>query len=260
MKTVMKRISVAALALVMCAAFMPVLGGQAHAGSSVIKLPNNKAVTVAPQGSWTFDQMFSYKAPGTGVVKLHVNNNGYNYYAQGFTAGGKKLTEQMRNGNFPGGVVTLAVSKGKTYHIKLYRLDSDHSPTVKAVFTKVKEKSGKKKSKAKTIKKGKWAKGTISMGERKADWYKFKVKKNNSRATLDVYGEVSGMMVFTVYAKKGGKLKKLGSRTSLGFNAFEGSFKLTYSTRMGKVQKGTYYVKVSPKNSLSNGYYQLKYR
>ena len=48
---------------------------------------------------------------------------------------------------------------------------------MKVTNTAIKEKSGKKKSKAVLIKKKKTKKGTIVAGEKRTDWYKFKVTK-----------------------------------------------------------------------------------
>ena len=110
-------------------------------------------------------------------------------------------------------------------------------------------KSGKSKSKAATLKKGKYKKGVIVAGSTKAQWFKIKKSKNNKTFKVILKGATNNELKVTIY--KGGK-KYYGPNTVYYNNS---GIKLT----MFYAPKGTYYVKVAP-GKKSSGYYKVKWK
>lgn len=154
------------------------------------------------------------------------------------------------------------VKKGKTYYIKVA---SDGGVKVTAKLTKVKDKSGKKKSKALNIKKGKKGViGVISAGTTKAKWYKIKVpKKQKLKIKFSVYltdgvqFSMTGPHMYpfgkTYYGKNasvvGGQLNiqrgNFGDQRIISLN--------------GKADPGTYYISVRPTAKTTNGYFKISW-
>jgi methionine-rich copper-binding protein CopC len=150
---------------------------------------------------------------------------------------------------------TFAVKKGTTYYFLVTSngVSAGNFQSITVKNTAIKEKSGAKKKKAVAIKAKKTVKGTILPESKAADWYKITVKKKKA-VTINFNCNVTGGLVITVYTKGG---KKIGDNTNSGSNQ---SLALTYSTTYQKVNKGTYYIKISRKNSLSSGTYSLKWK
>lgn len=141
------------------------------------------------------------------------------------------------------------VKKGTTYFIRVTSSYSSKGGYIfKVTNSKITEKSGKKKSKAVTIKKGKTKKGTIVAGSSQADWYKFK-KTNKKKMVITVKGRTNDTIKVTVYKGK----KKY---TSFTFNYSSGGKKVTCYN----YPKGTYYIKIQRANSASSGWYSVKWK
>lgn len=146
------------------------------------------------------------------------------------------------------------VQKGKTYYLRVIPI---LGTTITAKYTKVSTKGGSKKSKAKTIKKGKAVKGVITAGSKASQWYKFKVTKNQ-------YLKIS-------YAAKTNYAIKMavyqGNRfldyVSPNYSSSKTNYAYIVNSRTKKkmkVQAGTtYYVQVSRYNANSSGFYTLKW-
>lgn len=194
---------------------------------------------------------FKYKASKTGVVSVAHTSNAYGNIW--LTNSSKKVITEGAISDYGTSDAYFGVEKGKTYYIKTSAHVYDEIMGITIKETGVKEKSGKTKKKAVTIKAKKNIKGTISAGKKQVDWYKFKNKKKK-KLTLNVETLGVGKIVFTVYNSKG---KKIGDYTSYG-----GARKLTItnSTTYGKANKGTYYVKVSRYDANSTGIYSLKWK
>lgn len=159
-------------------------------------------------------------------------------------------------------VTYAGVPKG-TYYVAVKTTDAMYGIKISAKYPT--EKSGTSKAKAKSIMKGSTKKGIITATQSRssADWYKIKVN-SNQKVYLDVLtrtGGYSGGIRVTVYSTK----KTMGSSDFYNSNdpeSYAGSLEL-YTTingvRVGYLQKGTYYVKVSKYGS-GSGYYELKWR
>lgn len=140
------------------------------------------------------------------------------------------------------------VQKGKTYYIAALTAGGVN---ISAKFTKVNDKSGKKKQKALTLKKKKKVVGTILAGSSNSHFYKFKLtKKQKLNFGITPYlGDtvivtMSGSNVFT-------KTFRVGS----------GSWGTRYQIyTSGAVNPGTYYVQVKPASKVCTGYYKVDWK
>lgn len=192
---------------------------------------------------------FKYKAEKTGKVTLSFSYN-YSTYVTLMNSKKKALSNQVTV--FPSvNKVTFAVKKGTSYYfcITSNGINNGKTQSISVKNTAIKEKSGSKKKKAVTIKAKKKVKGTILPGSKTADWYKFKLKKNK-KISVDISGEVTGSLRIEFFYKNG---------RSAGSGYFYGGQSI-YKPLYGKMKKGTYYVKISRGNSLSSGYYSMKWK
>lgn len=146
--------------------------------------------------------------------------------------------------------VVFGVTKGKTYYLKVkcYGLYNDGLYTLYAKNSAVKEKSGSKKSKAKSLASNKYKTGTITAGSSRSDWYKFRSSKKNVSVYFVGANSTNESLKVTVYKGR----NKFYSTISRG-----GSDKQLKMTNWGS---GTYYVKVARGTSKSSGYYKIKYK
>ena len=201
------------------------------------------------------DQLyFKYKAEKTGTVTV-THPYSYGSYITLMSSKKKALTNAEWVSSTSNYKQTFAVKKGTTYYI-MVKTNGTSGGNLQSISVKnaaVKEKSGSSKKKAVTIKSGKKSKGTIIAGSKTADWYKFSNKKKK-KVTLTFNAEGAGNLVVTAYTKGG---KKIGSYTNTGGTK---TLSLTYSTTYGKVNKGTYYLKISRANAKSNGSYTIKWK
>lgn len=140
------------------------------------------------------------------------------------------------------------VQKGKTYYIVVL---SAGGVNIKAKFTKVNDKSGKKKSKALNLPKKKNVVGTVIAGNSSSHFYKFKLtKKQRINFCItpylgdDVSVTLSGPGVYT--------------RTfRIGSGAWGQKYPITTSNA---VATGTYIVQVKPSVKTCTGYYKVNWK
>lgn len=140
------------------------------------------------------------------------------------------------------------VKKGQTYYLKVSESLSYNEGEIKFKLTEkaIPDKSGSSKAKAASLKAGSTAKGVLEAGGKTSDWYKFKLSKKK-KITFTVKGEMNGAAQLTLYNKKGKTQSVI---------AGQGGQYQTYK----KLDKGTYYVKVSRITPASSGYYTLKWK
>lgn len=147
--------------------------------------------------------------------------------------------------------ITFGVKKGTTYYLKVAsNYNSDGAYRVKYTNSKIADKSGSKKSKAKTMKRKATYKGSIIAGSSTSDWYKFKVTSKR-KVTVTMKGATNNKIKAVFYTSKG---KKIGSTTFYDYN----SKRVLQS--VGKLSKGTYYVKVYRGTTTSSGWYSLNWK
>lgn len=140
------------------------------------------------------------------------------------------------------------VQKGKTYYIAVL---SAGGVNIKAKFTKVNDKSGKKKSKALNIGRKKNVVGTITAGTTNSHYYKFKFTKKQ-RVNFSITPYLGDTVVVT--------LSGPGVHTGtfrIGSAAWGKKYPITTSKA---VSAGTYYVQVKPGSKVCTGYYKVSWK
>ena len=153
---------------------------------------------------------------------------------------------------------TFGVKKNKIYYVKVAAGDNyDGGYTLKVTNSTIKEKSGKKKSRAVLLKKKRTKKGTIVAGEKRTDWYKFRVTKKK-RVKVTIKGATNNKIKVAIY--RGNKrVRILGGNPTITVNRNNyGSNKMTVTGYSWP--KGTYYIKVYRGNKKSSGWYSLSWR
>lgn len=207
----------------------------------------NQNVIIYP-GDYQNYHYIKYKAPYTGYVTLTPSEG--SAYVTLCTSKRKAISSEDRLYGSSSSVtpLTYGVKKGTTYYFKV---KSGYNPFgINFKTTKVSEKSGTSKKKAKTINSNKTAKGTIQANSSTVDWYKFKLTKTK-KTNLWFKGHTNGKLKITIYNSKSTEIYSTTERGS-GFGC------KIYS--IGKWKKGTYYVKVERANKKSSGYYTLKWK
>ncbi len=196
--------------------------------------------------------LFKYKAPATGLVTFQTAD-GYNSYVELANAKKKSISNSASLTSSNKYATFFAVKKGKTYYFKLKPSSAGELNYFTLKFEKVKEKSGKKRKKAVSLKAKKKAKGTIQYGE-KGDWYKFKLKKSGKlRITVGTIEQ--NYLKISLYDSKG---KQIDSSAYLSNG--KKVFTVTNGSRYGIANKGTYYVKIDRYSKKSSGYYELSWK
>lgn len=191
---------------------------------------------------------FRFKAVKNGYLNVQSSEN----YDKVTLCNSKK--KAVSNTLSTGYVVTYGVKKGTTYYVKVVSgYNGDGGYNFKVTNTRIKEKSGKKKSKAVLIKKKKTKKGTIVAGEKRTDWYKFKVTKRK-RVRITIKGNTNEQIKYVIYK---GKRKVMGGSGTLWRN-YDGRTEINKLS--GKLTKGTYHIKVYRGTKKSSGWYSLSWR
>lgn len=203
--------------------------------------------------------LIGQKEAQTNYLKFKATKNGYltitpskeAEYSQVTLCNSKK--KAVSNAVYPK-YATFGVKKGTTYYVKVAsRYNGNGVYGITATNKPIKEKSGKNKAKAVTLKKNKKVKGTIVAGSNQADWYKFKLTKNIKQMKVFINGGTNGELKAKVYNSKG---------KAVGYNAasIHNTGRSYYLQISGKIKKGTYYIKVYRGNKKSSGYYTLSWK
>lgn len=188
---------------------------------------------------------FKFKAAKNGIIKAYGSKYASSYSVALYNSKKKALSGWTPLRYNP----TYGVKKGQTYYIRVKSSYNSYGfYNFKITNTAVKEKSGKNKAKAVTVKRSKAVKGMILAGNGQADWYKFK-KTNKKTTKITVKGQTNGAFRVTVY--RGGK--KVSSKT---FDYRYGGYEFT----LYNYPKGTYYVKIERANAKSSGYYAMAWK
>ncbi len=195
---------------------------------------------------------YKYKAPSTGYIIMQTAAD-YSSYVELLNAKKKSISnsEYLSASNKYG--VMYAVQKGKTYYIRLKPSTAGQLSYLRVTQKKVKEKSGKKRKKAVSIKAKKKVPGTVQCGE-KGDWYKFKLKKSG-KLKITVATAEQNYLRLSLYDSKGKQIDS-SAYLSTGTKVFT----VTNGSRYGIANKGTYYVKIDRYSKKSSGYYELSWK
>lgn len=206
-------------------------------------------------GYLTIQNVNAGNVPANGYLALYNKTKGIVLSSKSIAYSGKygssKKTAEYWTKN------VFGLKKGETYFI---RVKAFTPVTLKSSFKRVTDKSGALQSKALNIKKNKTKTGLIPAGGTTPDWYKLTLKKNQK---IQLY--------YNIHTKGSFQLSLYSGRRRLGSKVLstQGAQKMTISRQVtdskGKkttkaMNKGTYYIKMEPANSLANGYYTLKWK
>ena len=262
----MKRIASLMLAAVMAVSVLTVMPENVNAADYTIGGSGTQTITISDTECYyaTSDYAWiKFKPAATGYVTFSAANaSALDNYTNGswtlFDANKKQISSQDKfDTSYDQAYMktnVYGVQKGKTYYLRVLPI---LGTTITAKYTKVSTKGGAKKSKAKTIKKGKAVKGVITAGSKASQWYKFKVTKNQY-IKISYAAKTNYAIKMTVYQ---------GNRNIGSVNPSYVSSKTTSqyvvnakTKKKMKVQAGTtYYVQVSRYNANSSGFYTLKW-
>lgn len=233
------------LALEPTSAVGTIVVGGTHINGADRTLTNNNWSAVGVEKAQT--RYFKVRATSAGYITVQANNLSGNVTLMN-SSKKKALSNAVYVSDYSP-KVTFGVKKG-TYYIKAKNNDTnDGIYQIKYTNKRIKEKSGKKKSRAVLLKKKRTKKGTIVAGEKRTDWYKFRVTKRKT-VRITMKGATNDELKVAVY--KGGR--NIGRGT---LYESRGGVKLK---SLGKLSKGTYYIKVYRGNKKSSGWYSLSWR
>lgn len=163
------------------------------------------------------------------------------------------------NGNGGASRVTYAVKKGVKYAL---RVDLNDDFILNSSFKKVADTGGKKKSSAKTLKKGKTQYGLLPIGKRKSRWYKFKVPSSKP-LTFQFKGMGNAWMNYQVKVKGMETISRSVYQNNWENKKGDPSKRENNKTKVMKAQlkKGSIvYVRVYTDSKHDTGYYMLKWK
>lgn len=204
-------------------------------------------------GTTSATSAFNIKVPGNGYLEIML----YDETGQGnsvyFITSGFDDYEYLSSRDYRRAV---GVTAGN-YNIKV----KTNAPIyrIKARFIGISEnKYGTKKKKAATVKKKRTIKGVIATNNRKAHWYKIKLKKKQTiklNFRSDLTGTYGGLRLTAYKGKKkiGNVLIRQDDKTNQ-FIIYRGSM---FSRK--KLTKGTYYLKIESYKR-GNGYFSFNWK
>lgn len=235
-------------------------------GASPFKVKNGKTLTVYATNTDTY-QYIQYKANVTGYITFSGIENPFQ-----MTLCDSKLQKISRmtrfydssNGN--GNKKVYGVKKGITYYFRI-KIDSKYTSQddnehdnvfarIKVKETAIKEKSGSSRKKALSLKAGKTVKGVIAAGDTTDDWYKFKVKKKK-KIKIKVSGEDDGLLGISI-TESDGQFLMIEDSDEYYDQMYQMARGL--SDIQAKLEKGTYYIKITRLRPKSSGYYKLQWK
>ncbi|WP_455716703.1 pre-peptidase C-terminal domain-containing protein [Anaerosporobacter sp.] len=198
---------------------------------------------------------YKYKASKTGYISISTDflSDYGNATITLCNSKKKAISEDVYVSKSYNDKTVFAVKKGVTYYVKV--TSSSEVYRIKSKITGVTEKSGNRKTKAKTLAIGKVAKGVVLSEDKTSlnDWYMFKLTKA-TKLKLTVAGNSSSgdLRVELTSPNLSGsvdlRINSVGYKTSTSLK--------TYTT--STLPKGTYYIRVYKDDKKSSGSYALK--
>jgi hypothetical protein len=201
------------------------------------------------------DLYYKVSASKAGSITFNLKTE-YSSYVTLFNSSKKAISEKVYVPATSGKAV-FAVKKG-TYYVKV-KPSSDYV-FVKSTFKAITDKSGSKKSKAKSLTVGgKAISASVLATDKKgaSDWYKFTNKKTKKIMVTFTGSVSSGEIELEFFNAKGesfGTVKINSVDEDASFNPYSASYLSTSKT----LPKGTYYIKVTKKSTKTSGTYSLK--
>lgn len=230
-----------------------------------------KTVTVTDEKSYEETDEYTwlkYKPTADGYLTVQVSDpNGTEAGARGYLAlyNGTKsralsnavFYKTKNNDNRYWYKFTFGLLKGQTYYL---RVKSENAVSLTREFKKIKDVSGATRTKAKTLHKNKARTGLIPADSAAADWYQFNLTKNQ-KIRLYYNVKANGSFKLSIYAGKNGK------QMIASYNLYQTSgqtrLRLVQYVKATKKEKamnaGKYYIKIERANTMSSGYYKIKW-
>lgn len=241
----------------------------AHGGDRRVKEGKLTEVTWGTEVDNDCVTYFELNPTKTGYITFSIQSSGYSGYASLCDANGKvisKGTYNTKGDSINGGSsykymrsISYGVKKGKTYYLRIDGYTSQKNSegecysTVKWTNSKVKaSKYGKKKSKAKAIKKKKLVKGLFTAGNKKGQWFKITNKQKKTKITIKSSKNNESFKIITYYKS----FNKWYKNTS---HVYRSNSTNTLTGTVSRKAKHTYYIKVVPEGK-SSGYYTIKWK
>ncbi len=222
-------------------------------GTSPYVFQSGKKVKLYTVGDEKATQYIKYKASATGYVTI-ASYGAEREQVTLCNASKKAISSEATIFSIPANpsqTILYGVEKGKTYYLKVNTKCS--TITLKLTEKRLAEKSGNSRKKAVNLPTGKAVSGSIEIGNKAGDWYKFTLKKRKF-VSITMKGRINDGCQFFLYDKKGKKIDSIGTyREGVLNDAYELS-------RGNNLEKGTYYIKVAGKNPKASGYYTLKWK
>ena len=151
--------------------------------------------------------------------------------------------------------ITFGLQKNQVYYIRVKALNG---VKLSYSYKKVNDKSGSSQAKALSVKKDKAKTGLIPAGSTNGDWYKIKISKKQ-KIKLYYKAKTSGSFRISIYSGN----KRLGSRNVYYTDGYQKMTICQKNSSTGKtsgMNAGEYYLKIEKANSLSSGYYVIKWK
>lgn len=222
-----------------------------------IKSGGSTAIYQNDYSKWVYTE---FKATKTGYIAVTAQDyDGYSITVKLHNSSKKVLSEDQYVKN---GVTYFGVQKNKKYYIATKT--SADLYNIKVKQTKISDKSGSKKSKAKTMSRKKNYKGVLIANKKKSgdDWYKIKLTSKR-KLKLTIKGGATGSWIYDdetyssdIYVEiiPANKRQTLRGAYTYVVNG------TTYLESEGKLSAGTYYVQIRKRNNLSSGWYSIKWQ
>lgn len=224
-----------------------------------------KSVSISAEKSYAETEKYTwlkYKAAADGYLTVEVSDLGEGMHAKGYLA----LYDSTRTKLLSSSSIfyntanreksywykfTFGMLKGQEYNI---RIRSENAVKLTRTFTKLKDPSGPSRIKAAKLKKNKSKKGFVPAGSFKADWYQVNLTK---RQKLRLYysARTNGCFKLTIYMGT----KRLGVQKIRNTAGQKIILSLKSGTKRTGLNAGKYYLKVERENTMSSGYYKIKW-
>lgn len=149
----------------------------------------------------------------------------------------------------------FGVQQDQSYYI---RVKAQNAVTITASFKKIQDRSGAVRTTATTLKKNKMRTGVLPAGSSQPDWYQVILPKQQ-KLKLYYQAKTGGAFKLTLYSGTRALASRIIYQTKeqqrLSFGLYETSTNKTVG-----LNAGTYTVKIEKNDSLSSGYYKLKWK
>lgn len=252
--------------LAACAMLVMLMGITSMAAETkVVDMPKNgQGIYFYEQVLDNFDTTVYHRIVVTKPGRLEVSGLSYGTYGSAYSMRVHLCDSKMQSmeGSTSGSYVNggnssawYGIKKG-TYYLKV---SGERAYRLAAAFTPMADKGGASKKKAAAVKRKKAITGVMTATEKakKADWFKFKIKKSK-KLTINIAAYGNCAFRFYIY----GPSYKKGLYMGYQQNSAQKYYSINgLSRKKAKIKAGTYYIKVvrSSYYPKSSGAYSIKW-